>query len=710
MEWDDPTKYSHKNKPLKKHLEEVEYIFKNFAKFYNIEKWAFDLTLPIVRYHDNGKLNPAWRYYDPKKPLHSEYSIRYLKEHNLLKELEDLHGDLYPLIPYLILKHHSSLYDGTKSVYKDLCRDVVRRQIRKQSIEKRVELVDSFGLFKIADCLSASNRTDFRPKDPGISVEAVLKILSKRTGNVDERRWTEQKQLMNLPNSTLLTAYTGWGKTDSSLLFCSDGQNIKKVFYLFPMITAINKFHEKLEMSGYVNDVEKYFYLYEYEIATRQIEPEDESHEAAMSSFMASHFLNSIMLTTVDQFLLSFLQLGKYYMKRVMFRNAVIIVDEIHLLNPKMLSLLLQFFRTFIPIYRFKVLFMSATFSKALMRIITEHIPSITALDFSEEYRALLRVKYTLDTLDRMILDEIDKIERLSSSNKVLVVANTVESAILIYRRLEERIPSSQLILLHGKFMYRDRLIKEQNIEDLKDTPHVLVTTQVCEVSLDVSYDIMFTELAPLPSLVQRFGRVNRYRKTTDVDNVHIHREYRKNYSERYYPYEDKDMAVAKEILKRVHPIKSEYDLIEEFNNVENYDELLRRMQEANGQLDFKALWENDNRTAYFFSFKLDEERVKERLLLEFRDSFTVNVLPHPECIENHVVKEDLISLLNGLRDVDASAYGKVRQILMELRGYLVSISVSQASKYDMERIKGFPIFKPDDLVYSSVYGFVKRS
>jgi antitoxin component YwqK of YwqJK toxin-antitoxin module len=111
MEWDDPTKYSHKNKPLKKHLEEVEYIFKNFAKFYNIEKWAFDLTLPIVRYHDNGKLNPAWRYYDPKKPLHSEYSIRYLKEHNLLKELEDLHGDLYPLIPYLEGKHRVSCTD-----------------------------------------------------------------------------------------------------------------------------------------------------------------------------------------------------------------------------------------------------------------------------------------------------------------------------------------------------------------------------------------------------------------------------------------------------------------------------------------------------------------------------------------------------------------------------------------------------------------------
>jgi CRISPR-associated endonuclease/helicase Cas3 len=324
-------------------------------------------------------------------------------------------------------------------------------------------------------------------------------------------------------------------------------------------------------------------------------------------------------------------------------------------------------------------------------------------------YKELLRVTYTIDTLDRIILNDIDTIEKLTRSNKVLVVANTPESAILIYRRLEERIPNSRLILLYGKFMYRDRVTKEKKIEELKGTPHVLVTTQVCEVSLDVSYDIMFTELAPLPSLVQRFGRVNRYGRTTNMNNVHIHKEHRKNYSERYYPYEEKDMVVSKEIMKRIHPIKSEYDLIEEYNNVENYDELLRRMEEANGQLDFKALWETDNRTAYFFSFKLGEEKTRERLLLEFRDSFTVNVLPHPECIEHPRVREDLDKLLNLLKNVDASSYGKVRQILMELRGYLVSISAWQASKNEMDRIKGFPIFKSSDLIYSSVYGFVKR-
>ena len=180
INWQDPAdKDSHKDKRLKDHINEIDVIYNEFADFYNIEKWARDLTKPIIRYHDHGKLNPAWNYYDPNKPLHSEYSLRYLKEKNLIKEIKGLDPDLWPVILYLILKHHSSLYDGNRSKgYEDLCRDHVRRQIRKRVKEKRIEFVDSFGLFKIADCLSASNRNDFHPKDPSISVEKVLEILS----------------------------------------------------------------------------------------------------------------------------------------------------------------------------------------------------------------------------------------------------------------------------------------------------------------------------------------------------------------------------------------------------------------------------------------------------------------------------------------------------------------------------------------------------
>lgn len=45
----------------------------------------------------------------------------------------------------------------------------------------------------------------------------------------------------------------------------------------------------------------------------------------------------------------------------------------------------------------------------------------------------------------------------------------------------------------------------------------IVVSTQVVEVSIDISFDIMITEAAPLDALAQRFGRVNRKRNNDTI-------------------------------------------------------------------------------------------------------------------------------------------------------------------------------------------------
>jgi CRISPR-associated endonuclease/helicase Cas3 len=75
----------------------------------------------------------------------------------------------------------------------------------------------------------------------------------------------------------------------------------------------------------------------------------------------------------------------------------------------------------------------------------------------------------------------------------------------------------------------------------------------------------MLTEMAPIPSLIQRFGRVNRYGTKTDITNVHIYKEYRKGYDQ--YPYELSDIITAKKVLNQIQPIASEYDFIKAYND-----------------------------------------------------------------------------------------------------------------------------------------------
>jgi CRISPR-associated endonuclease/helicase Cas3 len=88
-----------------------------------------------------------------------------------------------------------------------------------------------------------------------------------------------------------------------------------------------------------------------------------------------------------------------------------------------------------------------------------------------------------------------------------LVIANTVQRAREIHAELEQFQP----VLLHSRFRPADR---EKQLRRVLDTQQgIVVSTQVIEAGIDIDADLMVTDAAPWPSLVQRFGRVNRYGK-----------------------------------------------------------------------------------------------------------------------------------------------------------------------------------------------------
>ena len=71
-------------------------------------------------------------------------------------------------------------------------------------------------------------------------------------------------------------------------------------------------------------------------------------------------------------------------------------------------------------------------------------------------------------------------------------------------------------MLVHSKFKRMDRARLETDLREdfnkLENVPCIVVSTQVVEVSLDISFDVMITECAPIDALTQRFGRINRKR------------------------------------------------------------------------------------------------------------------------------------------------------------------------------------------------------
>jgi len=694
LEWEDVSKkFSHENKPLSDHIKEVKEIGKRLLDFYELTGISYDVLDYLAEYHDYGKRYKNWHWNDKHKPPHSPLSVKYLIDNRIYLKAQKEWTDV---LWYLILKHHGSLgytprdYYGIKP-YIDRLR--IKKIVEKIDFDSKIDLTDLFGLFKLADTLSASNRPNFNPPTPIIEEDSVRKII----GKVDER-WSEQLKLSTLPNVALLKAYTGWGKTSASLNFFLN-KDIKKIFYLFPNISAINQFHDKLNRV-FGQNVCKYFYFYDASIEGPDSGSKEEL-DLLNSEFMAENFLTPIIVTTIDQFLLSFLQSGKYYRKRVMFRNAGIILDEIHLLNPLMLFILVYILKKFQATYNFKFLAMSATFPIALKDYLMKelNLKENSWLSYDAGYKTRRRIMF--EYRDDDIENHLEEING-HSDEKILIILNTVDKAIQIAKRLDKKQP----ILIHGRFMYKDRESKERQIEEQKKSPHILIATQVCEVSLDISYDYMLTELASITSLVQRFGRINRYGDRTDKTNVLIFRPDVRN--EKYYPYTTKDLEISKLVINKLKgpSLSNENLLIEELDKYYTYNVLQNNIREASKEINIDGF---EQLLQFFFSLSYEDEELSK--ILAYRESFTTLIMPHPRCI---VPEEDedkkTIELIKKIIDTDVASldFNNKRAFYREVKALGVSVPIWWLRGKSLDEKILFPVVELDKC-YSTKYGFRDR-
>lgn len=95
-----------------------------------------------------------------------------------------------------------------------------------------------------------------------------------------------------------------------------------------------------------------------------------------------------------------------------------------------------------------------------------------------------------------------------------LVVLNTVERAQNLLSALERQKPAAETMLIHSRFRPSERKRLNRQLGEIPATDgagRIIVATQAVEAGVDMTCRVLFTELATWSSLVQRFGRCNRY-------------------------------------------------------------------------------------------------------------------------------------------------------------------------------------------------------
>lgn len=111
----------------------------------------------------------------------------------------------------------------------------------------------------------------------------------------------------------------------------------------------------------------------------------------------------------------------------------------------------------------------------------------------------------------------------LADGGCVAIIRNTVSRAQATYRFLQEHFEPNELTLNHSRFLAVDRAARDAWLVDSFGPPgeftarpqrHIVVATQVIEQSLDVDFDLLITDLAPIDLILQRTGRLHRHQRS----------------------------------------------------------------------------------------------------------------------------------------------------------------------------------------------------
>jgi len=110
--------------------------------------------------------------------------------------------------------------------------------------------------------------------------------------------------------------------------------------------------------------------------------------------------------------------------------------------------------------------------------------------------------------------------EKLAAGGCAACVMNTVGEAQGLYERVKQDIADTQVVLFHSRFTLKRKLEIEADLlshygkSGKRPEKAIVIATQVIEQSLDIDFDLMISDIAPIDLLLQRAGRLHRHERS----------------------------------------------------------------------------------------------------------------------------------------------------------------------------------------------------
>lgn len=250
--------------------------------------------------------------------------------------------------------------------------------------------------------------------------------------------------------------------------------------------------------------------------------------------------LASFTVGTIDQLLFAGLKSRHLALRHLAVAGKVVVIDEVHAYDAYM-NVYLERVLSWLSAYRVPVVLLSATLPtdrrKALVEayggegsaagldrvrdaypLLTLAVPGADTVTLRTDATDDRRVAVVLESLEDDFGTLADRLAtELSGGGCALVVRNTVSRVLQTAERLRERFGADQVTVAHSRFVDLDRARKDAELLERfgptgeRPAMHIVVASQVAEQSLDIDFDLLVTDLAPVDLLLQRMGRLHRH-------------------------------------------------------------------------------------------------------------------------------------------------------------------------------------------------------
>ena len=691
-------KTEEKQKTLKEHHKDIvtcaEMFFLEYGEYFTEKEKK--LVVEACRIHDLGKVNLVFQaMICPKLAEKFHIDVRKTQQipHGFLSavtisldEFDDLSElfsdkDFGPFITAVYYHHDREDHYNSPAIrkyaekyYMKQIEEYLNRKIRKLNCSNLDDLLfrnnvytgkyipDSNAWKEYLLIKGLLNKFDYTVSAGYENAESAIDLHEKKlVKNIEkflngkELRPAQKFMKMNRDKNLIVIAPTGSGKTEASLLW----MNGEKSFYTLPLKVSSNAIYLRIKENYEYKDV-ALLHSDAMAVYLREYNGNEDIGEKYERSKMLSQPLT---VCTVDQlFRFVYRALGTEIFAATL-KYSKLVLDEIQAYEPRVIATIIYGLKM-IQEMGGKFAIITATFPPVLKYFMEQYGlvegKQYIFKDFTgKEYQVEKYPRHKVEIRhSEMNLDEI----RLRGKNrKVLVICNTVSKAQKLYKKLE----GENVWLLHSKYIRRDRAFLERKIMGFSESGEsgIWITTQIVEASLDIDFDILYTEMCTADSLLQRMGRCNRKGRYCPNEANIVVFDNRNGVSEgkRRSVYEDKLYDRSLELLSKYeHILFSEDKKTAYMNEVYSVDGVKETIYFENIQKDLKVFSE-----IHPTEYSADEAEV--------RDIRSVTIVPENVYVENQNLFEYGVEFLkkpNMSREARSLIKSKLENLTLSLNLY----------------------------------------